>query len=236
MRESYCWACITAWEHDVLPSLLLAVRRLEPLPPLPQTGDGGSEIRHHSIIAAEPRSIHTSDRVTRQAPISVGICPPSEFAHTLSDVRRSPDALSRYFLDPGYKRYDGSVAREELSLFLRSARGFDGDLIVSPALCRTAGDAAIALLSGPVRHSRDLEGAIKSAAPQPTCVGEMYWHRLVPPRSALQVIRDWLLDIGVPTRPHRLGVFDSDFSHVGTAIKARFGGACIIVAHVARIS
>ena len=214
-NEGRCWASITAWEHDVLPDLQLVTPRV-------------GTVTYHSRG-------HCQGRSPRRPSITNSLCPPAEFARTLSEIRRSPEDFARYFLDSYYRNREGRGAREELLRFLPTKRGVAGGIVESEPLCRTAEDAAIALKYGPVRHSVDLENAIRAACPDAEVVGEMYWHHIVPPRSALQVIRDWVLDIGVPSRTHRHGVFDAEFSHVGTAIQVRGDGSFVCVAHFARL-
>ena len=109
--------------------------------------------------------------------------------------------------------------------FLPMMRGVDGEIVESKPLCRTAEAAAIALRNEPARHSPQLGNAIRSACPDAEVVGGMYWRHIVPPRSALQAIRDWVLDIGAPSRTHRHGVFDGEFTHVGTAMQLRGDGS-----------
>ena len=88
---------------------------------------------------------------------------------------------------------------------------------------------------GTPRHS-GIAGSMCDTPGQPRCfVAEMFWFPDTAPASAMHIVRDFPLDIGVPDRSHRAGTFDSDFSNFGLYMARRVGGLYVLYAYFSGI-
>ena len=86
---------------------------------------------------------------------------------------------------------------------------------------------------GTHRHSGIAEplGAI---ANQPPCfAAEMSRRPAKAPASSMHIARDFPLDIGVPDRSRRTGLFDADFSNFGSYMARRNAGMYVLYAYFA---
>ena len=210
-----------------------------------RNGDRGLTSDHHGIshdldIAGSPCSIwnpggQAQTQPAAHAPHDGEILRPTDLRLALNSLRERPSDFVTYFCDPSHRRYDGDVCRGELKRYLLREVESRPPLQHPVELCCTAQLAARRVNQRPIRHTDDLAEVINSAHPNATLAGEMYWVNSRPPVSAAQVLRDLALDVGVPSRPHRKGLFDPDFTHVGSHIRVLSGGDCALFIHFARI-
>ena len=259
--DSPLWSSVTAFEFDVIPELLQSAHmkygglcvvggcpNLTEAPlevsacgtsqrtPVvrPTAGPLGiSESKENPLPATANGRALGSDGLLRRPPRLFAV---EELARVLNASRRDPILFAPYFLDENYRTSDGYFAREELRDFLQLTNPNTRPLEVSAELCVTAQRAVESCFHLPAQHSADIVVSIGGALDSAILVGEMYWYHLVPPRSALHVVRDWVLDIGVKSRSHRRGVFDSDFTHFGSAVALRCDGTCVCFAHFAKLN
>ena len=161
--------------------------------------------------------------------------PVEELARVLHAERQGPIRSAPYFLDEKYTTSGGYCSRVEVRPFPRLSPPKTRPLEVSAERCLTAQRAPESCFHLPAHHSAYIVGSIGGALYSAMVVGEMYWRHLAPPRTALHVVRDWVLDIGVKSRPRRRGVFDSDFAHFWPAGALRGDGTCFFFAHFAKL-
>ena len=210
-----------------------------------RNGDRGLTSDHHGIshdldIAGSPCSIwnpggQAQTQPAAHAPHDGEILRPTDLRLALNSLRERPSDFVTYFCDPSHRRYDGAACRGELKRYLLREAESRPPLQHSVELCCTAKLAARRVTQRSICHSGDLADVVNSAHPGATIAGEMYWLNSRPPESATQVLRDLALDVGVPSRSHRKGLFDPDFTHVGSHIRVLSDGACALFIHFARI-
>ncbi len=165
----------------------------------------------------------------------------------LNRVRADPPAYARELA--GFRRrYAGRIVREAGEpidrITVEGVAALDeavaalrrqppvGPLATQPALAWAAGDhiarqGSAGLLGhlGP-EGSTPLDRVLKRGL-RPFAVGEVIAYG---PRDAAAVVRELIIDDGVPDRSHRLAIFDPVFSRAGAACgpHARFGLMCVV--------
>ena len=159
---------------------------------------------------------------------------PAHLSAALNFLRGSPGDCAPYFCDSSYRRYDGAACREELKRYLLQCVEPQHPLELSQELYYTSRSAARRASPGAVGHSGNFAEAISAVAPCATLAGEMYWLNWGLPESPWEVLRDLSLDIGVPSRSHRSGLFDPDFTHFGASTNLLPDGSCVVYIHFAR--
>ena len=136
--------------------------------------------------------------------------------YCLNALRRNPAGLIHYVCDPQYggPRYD--EYRAEASVFLLDANCPAGDISYSDALGSLAMSTCRRVSRRAPLHTSGLSRTAAEFGLPSGSLGEMYWWSWLPPRSPWVILREFLLDFGVPGRTHRRGLFDSDFSYSGS--------------------
>ena len=113
---------------------------------------------------------------------------------------------------------EGASLVEETKEFLRNAKEITGPLCLNPSLSETCAEAILSLGRDSVRHTASLSKFVHSLGFCAGVFGEMFWFSGAAPQSGLDVVIDFLLDDGVPSRSHRTGIFDSDFHEIGVHV------------------
>ena len=144
--------------------------------------------------------------------------------YCLNALRRNPASFLHYVCDPQYggPRYD--KYRAETSAFLSGVICPPEDIRCSDALEALAMSTFRRLSGTGPAHTSGLNRAAEKFGLPSGSLGEMYWWSWLPPRSPWVILRDFLLDVGVHGRTHRLGLFDTDFSHSGAFLDRDVSG------------
>lgn len=155
----------------------------------------------------------------------------AEFAQAVNSIRADPLVHIEFLRDPSYLTSEGASCRAGLVTFLQNVKPIEIPLSHSDMLCQSSREASCAFVSPPPAHTVDLPSLISAHFPGTSACGEMFWCSKSYPPSPMHIIRDFLLDAGVPSRSHRVGLFDADFTHIGSHMEQRDSGYIVFYVH-----
>ena len=154
-----------------------------------------------------------------------------EVAFALNVARQDP----RHFIP----LVETKSPREGVSLvenatdFLRNVTPMLGPLCPNPSLSSTCAEAIFLLGRDAARHTESLSKFVHSLGFCAGAFGEMFWSSGTAPLSGFDVVTDFLLDDGAPSRSHRTGIFDADFHEVGVHVTRTLCGETVAFIHFA---
>ena len=145
------------------------------------------------------------------------------FANALSELRNRPSARLAFICDKTYRPTEEPICKVEVEEFLTAYFSPLPQISALGSLTEMARESAESATVGSVAHTADLLQLAAKHKYDGNCLGEMYWSGDCLPGGPWGIIRDFLLDIGCPSRSHRLGLFDPDFTCAGAHL-AQFPG------------
>ena len=153
-------------------------------------------------------------------------------ATALSELRSRPSARLSFICDKTYRHTEEPICKVEVEGFLTAYFSPLPQISELGSLTKMARENAESATVGSVAHTADLLQLGAQRRCDGNRLGEMYWSGDRLPGGPWGIIRDFLLDIGRPSRSHGQGLFDPDFTCAGAHLAQFPGGRYVFFLYI----